>query len=56
MLTDELKQGPTSQVKDFFIKEANFAQERIGHNDLFQASEMEAQIIDERSARKKTNQ
>ena len=38
MLEDDIKFGNRNQVKDFFLKEIKFAQDKIGQSNLFDAS------------------
>ena len=55
MLEDDIKFGTRNQVKDFFLKEIKFAQDKIGQSNLFDASVEETHQIDKLQLKKKVN-
>lgn len=42
MLNDEYTTGESNQLKQFFLSELNFAQEKISRRELFQATPFES--------------
>ena len=47
MLKDEFSAGARDEIKEYFMAELTFAQEKISRQELFQTAQLEALAIDE---------
>ena len=53
MLKDEFSAGARDEIKEYFMAELTFAQEKISRQELFQTAQLEALAIDEQQSAKK---
>ena len=53
MLESEVNKSGPSQMKQFFKQEIKFALDKIGHHDIYEASEHECKMIEDHCLKKK---